>query len=135
MAPARGQEFTPVQVQKLFFLLDKNVAVEVGGPHFAFEPYHYGPFDVGVYRVLDQLSARGLAVVGDGEQFQMRTYRLTADGQALGDGALSQMAPPVADYVRRASEFVRNTPFATLVSSIYKAYPEMRARSIFRERR
>ena len=134
MAPARGHDFTPVQVQKLFFLLDMNVARELNGPHFSFEPYHYGPFDANVYRALDQLSAQGFAVVGDDQQFQMRTYRLTAEGQDRGDRALAQMEPAAADYVRRASDFVRKTPFAELVSSIYKAYPAMRARSIFRER-
>ena len=36
-------------VQKLLFLLDREAAEIVGGPHFRFVPYNYGPFDKGVY--------------------------------------------------------------------------------------
>ena len=135
MAPAQGEPFTPVQVQKLFFLVDRKVGERVGGPHFSFRPYHYGPFDAGVYHAIEGLVPRGLAVVTDGESFQMRTYRLTASGQAEGEKLLATITPQVADFLRRACTFVRTTPFAALVSSIYQAYPEMRARSIFREPR
>jgi hypothetical protein len=135
LAPAKGREFTPVQVQKLFFLIDRVLGQRVSGPHFDFRPYHYGPFDAGVYQAIEGLAMRGQAAVGDGQEFQMRTYRLTPVGQAEGDRLLGDLEPEVADYFQRASDFVRSTPFAELVSSIYKAYPEMRARSIFRERR
>ena len=108
MAPARGHDFTPVQVQKLFFLLDMNVARELNGPHFSFEPYHYGPFDANVYRALDQLSAQGFAVVGDDQQFQMRTYRLTAEGQDRGDVLSLRWSPrPPTTSVAPAISFGR----------------------------
>ena len=33
--------FSPAQVQKLFFLIDREIPQWVGGPHFRFEPYDY----------------------------------------------------------------------------------------------
>ena len=48
--------FAPVQVQKLFFLLDENVADELGGRQFDFQPYYYGPFDREVYAELQTLA-------------------------------------------------------------------------------
>ncbi len=135
LSAAEGQKLQPVQVQKLFFLIDKTIGTRVGGPHFDFRPYHYGPFDSGVYQVLNELAGMNLAIVSFGDTFQPRTYRLTPEGQAAGQRVLREKVDAAsADYIRRACHFVMTTPFADLVSSIYKAYPEMRAKSIFRER-
>ena len=49
-ASAGGRRHTPVQAQKLLFLLDREVP-SLGTP-FKFIPYHYGPFDPEVYDVL-----------------------------------------------------------------------------------
>ena len=48
LAPAKHAPHSPVQVQKLIFLIDRNIPREVGGPHFDFQPYNYGPFDKAV---------------------------------------------------------------------------------------
>jgi hypothetical protein len=122
-----------VQVQKLFFLIDKRAAADVGGPHFEFRPYDYGPFDSNVYVAIEALAARGLAAVHRPPEFRMKKFRLTQDGQARGDEVFQSLPPGVQDFMTRACDFVRNTPFAELVSAIYKAYPEMRERSVFRE--
>lgn len=130
LSPAGGRPHTPVQVQKLLFLVDKNVAGLLGGDFFAFEPYHYGPFDQGVYATLDRLALRGLVEIVQG---RWRTYRLTEEGQAEGVRLLQNMEKRAADYIRTASGFVRSLTFNQLVSAIYKAYPQMRARSVFQE--
>ena len=38
---------------------------------------------------------------------------------------------PVMSYIKEVSKFVRALSFADLVSAIYKAYPEMKANSVF----
>jgi len=42
-----GASYSPVQVQKLLFLIDREAANLVDGPHFSFRPYDYGPFEAG----------------------------------------------------------------------------------------
>lgn len=133
MAPADGGWFTPVQVQKLFFLIDMNIGANVGGPHFAFTPYHYGPFDADVYREIEDLASRGMAEAYPNESFRMRKFCLTPSGQNEGKRILSKVPERERDYIERACKFVRETPFAQLVSSIYKAYPDMKVNSVFRE--
>ncbi len=132
LAPGNGRAHTPVQVQKLLFLIDQNAAELLGGPFFSFEPYHYGPFDKHVYTTLDHLASQGLVeiVTGSGN---WRNYRLTPEGQEAGEATLRNIIAQAADYIRRASDFVRRLSFSALVSSIYKAYPEMRARSVFQD--
>jgi hypothetical protein len=40
-AGGRYATFSPAQVQKLFFLIDREAAHWVDGPHFGFMPYDY----------------------------------------------------------------------------------------------
>jgi hypothetical protein len=129
MAPCGGYRFTPVQMQKLLFLIDRQIPEHVGGPHFHFEPYHYGPFDRAVYQELEKLAVRGLVAID--QSSAPRTFALTAEGEAWGRAALNTLSVPGQDFVRRAATFVRDQSFSSLVSAIYKAFPEMRANSVF----
>ncbi len=121
LASVEGASFSPVQVQKLFFLIDKNIAVLIGGPHFNFEPYSYGPFDKGVYEELERLNAVGLVDIDT--TGHVKAFRLTVKGQAQGMANLNQMAERAAKYVKEAATFVLSLPFSKLVTAIYRAYP------------
>jgi len=129
MAPGGGYPYTPVQAQKLLFLIDWQIPEQVGGPHFNFEPYHYGPFDRNVYLHLDQLAARGLVAIDYTRA--PRTFTLTPDGLARGATCLLALPAPIQDFINRTSAFVRTQSFSSLVSAIYKAFPEMRENSVF----
>lgn len=130
LATQPGHAYAPVQVQKLFFLADENVSEEMGGKLFNFAPYNYGPFDAEVYHELEQIQAAGLLMIVGGSGGS-RKYVLTAAGQALGQTQLSMLPAPVSAYFERAAAWVKGLSFAQLVGSIYKAYPGMRANSIF----
>jgi len=131
MAAGSREEFTPVQLQKLLFLIDKNVGPTLGGPFFDFQPYDYGPFDAAVYREADALVVGGFAAIED--DYNPRRYRLNQAGRAAGDAALQKMSEPTADYLRRLAPWVQSLSFSELVSSVYKAYPEMKVNSVFRD--
>lgn len=133
LSPARGGSFSPVQVQKLFFLIDRNISSRVDGPHFNFEPYDYGPFDKTVYETLDLLSLTGQVETIEQPGRSWKSYRLTPDGQNTGEEILNSLSVDVRDYLIRLAEFVRSLSFADLVSAIYKAYPDMKANSVFRD--
>ncbi len=133
MAASNGAAHSPVQIQKLVFLLDRNVPELVTeGPGFSFEPYDYGPFDRTVYSELDSLSSEALSEIQQVPDLRRRSYRLTPTGQVAGEQILSQMRPENADYVKRLSSFVRGLSFADLVATVYQHYPEMAAKSVFR---
>jgi uncharacterized protein YwgA len=131
LSPAGGVPHTPVQVQKLLFLIDRNLAALIGGPKFNFEPYHYGPFDLEVYSTLQELAKQGLVEITRSGEGNWREYRLTPEGQSHGEGALAALDERARHYIQRVSDFVRRLSFTELVSAIYKAYPEMRERSVF----
>ena len=129
LSAANGSAHSPVQVQKLLFLVQDNLGKWVGENHFTFGPYNYGWFDRAVYDELDDL-----AVSGDVEirpESNWRNYRLTTQGQEKGDAAREELPEAAQRYMAAASEFVRSLTFAQLVSAMYEAYPESRANSVF----
>ena len=119
--------YSPAHVQKLFFLIDQELAPHVDGPHFRFEPFHYGPFDRDVYRVLNALAAMGqLDTVEKGNLF---IYRLTEVGQAVGNDILAACPSEVAAFLGECARWVRVQSFRSLVTEIYARYPDMAANS------
>lgn len=135
MAMAGRDPLSPVQVQKYFFLLDQNVSENVGGAHFDFQAYDYGPFDKEVYEVLDDLRGQGLVeVVGDTWR-GIRTYRLTEAGFHAAEEPIEQLPDVIQKYARDVVSWMRQLSFTQLVSAIYSEYPEMQANSVFRPAR
>lgn len=129
LAAGGTYRYTPVQVQKLMFLIDRQISKRIGGPFFDFRPYHYGPFDSAVYSVIDGLVEEGLAVIDGSGKF--RTFSLTAEGLKAGAEQLAKLDPKVRAFFEETSAFVRAQSFSSLVSAIYKAFPEMKQNSVF----
>ena len=133
MALAAGGEkiYSPVQVQKLLFLLGDNIPEEVGGSHFHFEPYDYGPFDKDVYNVLDRLEGKSLVSIRSTE-LGFNKYTLTPTGFKDGQKHLSNLGAESRKYAEKVALFVTTVSFSQLVSAIYSHYPEMKVNSVFK---
>jgi len=129
-AGGENVSFTPVQVQKLFFLLDREAPHLLDGPHFDFAAYDYGPFDKTVYDNLDELAGQGLALVQSTGRY--RVYALSQNGFQQGVGILANLPPATKTYLESVAGWVRNLSFEQLVGAIYKRYPEMKVNSVFR---
>lgn len=122
--------FSPVQVQKLFFLIDREAHHLVGGPHFNFRPYDYGPFDRAVYDELSVLASKDLAKVQNSGKY--RTYSLSAAGLSLGNAKLAELPENARTFLAEIATWVQKLSFEQLVASIYQAYPDMKVNSVFR---
>ena len=131
MSPANMGYFSPVQVQKLFFLLDRNISGHTEGPHFNFVPYDYGPFDSTVYNQLRELESNDLVEIDGYYRQPFRAYGLTSAGQEQGLQQFQEFPNDVQAYIKGTVEFVRSASFSELVSSIYSAYPDMKVNSVF----
>jgi hypothetical protein len=129
MVPGGAHRYTPVQIQKLLFLIDRQIPQHVGGPHFHFEAYHYGPFDRTIYWELERLAAQGFVSID--QACAPRTFTLTPEGLSRGTILLNGLQEPIKDFIIRTCAFVVSQSFSSLVSAIYKAFPEMRENSVF----
>ena len=133
LSAASGRPLTPVQLQKAAFLATRNIAGLVDeGPSFNFEAYDYGPFDRAVYVSAEQLEGEGLAEITRLQSSNWKTYTASPGGLAHGRTVLARMKSEQSGYLETAVDWVLKLSFADLVKSIYEAYPEMRANSIFR---
>jgi hypothetical protein len=129
---AEKKRLSPVQLQKILFLLGDRRPESVGSNFYAFRPYHYGPFDADVYHDADALAARKLVLLDEAKGRTWRAYVLTRIGQKNAE-LLEQRAPrKTVLYLRKLVEWAEPLPFESLVRAIYDAYPKMRANSIFR---
>ena len=119
LSTADRQSFTPVQLQKLFFILDEEIPDDIEGPLFAFTAYHYGPFDHQVYREIEDLEEQGSVICNrlPGETY--RIYATTPDGQEKGEQLFKSLDESAQEYIEVVSDFVRSCSFSELVSVIY----------------
>ena len=128
-----GQSFTPVQVQKFFFILDKEVPAGIGGAKFDFQPYDDGPFDKKVYGVLENLASREQVIRSGDSSRSYQVYSTSGMGQKEGERLFGQFKAEIQQYAKEVSEFVLECSFTELVSAIYKKYPEMKVNSVFQQ--
>jgi hypothetical protein len=122
--------YTPVQIQKIFFLLDRNLGNRIGGPYFNFEPYHYGPFDKNVYKEVESL-VMGEELTEHTSSKNYKTYSLTQVGFKKGLTANIQIGESEKKYIQEICLFVKSLSFEQLLRSIYNEYPEMKVNSVF----
>lgn len=122
--------YSPVQIQKTLFLVDRNCPELFDDEDkYNFQPYDYGPFDKKIYEDIEEIAVEGDAIVTN--QWRFKNYKVTETGEEKGQSIFKNMPESDRDYIKKVSEIVRKMSFTQLVSAIYKAYPEMKANSIF----
>jgi uncharacterized protein len=133
LAAAPARSLTPVQIQKVAFLVAKEAKKFAPKPFYKFEPYDYGPFSSDVYSDLRDLEQQGLISVERPPSVRVRRYQLTPDGleraQAIEDGLPDQLT----NFVTKATEWVSRLSFPALVRAIYARYPAYKKNSVFVE--
>lgn len=133
LAAADGRPYSPVQIQKAMFLLEKHVPSLVdSGPSFSFAAYDYGPFDSAVYSEAENLKASGLAHIAPSDVGRWNTYSASDLGVEKGRKVLERIPTASREYLVNVSAWVRAQSFSSLVKSIYDFYPEMKVNSIFK---
>lgn len=132
LAAAGGRPYQPVQIQKVMFLLDRNVPELItDGEPYGFEPYDYGPFDKQVYKDAEHLSHINLAEITPSPNGRWKRYAASGEGFERGEAILDGLSDEHRSYIEAISQWVRSLGFNQLVKSIYEAYPEMKSNSIF----
>lgn len=123
-----GAAFDAVRLQKLFFLVDREIPHLIGGPRFHYKPHHFGPFDEAVY-------AEVHALIDSGDVSVDTTFRcplavLTDSGVAVGARVLEEMPEGASKYMKRAAKWILTTPFRSMLAGIYGQYPDMAVNSL-----
>ncbi len=135
IAAAGGKHLQPVQLQKALFLLSQNLSQQQlrVRSFYEFAPHDYGPFSSQAYRDADALEAQSLAHVDRPPVTRYKLYSVTEEGLKRARELRAELQPSVVKYLDAVVEFTRRLSFNQLVSAIYKAYPAMKANSVFKD--
>lgn len=117
-----NEMFSPVQIQKLFFLLEKKLALSC----FNFKPYHYGPYDKELTEELELLNDQGKIQVKNIDG--VLHYQI--DKNYIADVSIF-LTLEKKEFIKDIANFIKNLSFKELCMSIYQEYPEMAEKSVF----
>lgn len=125
---AEGDPITPVQLQKVAFLVGQECAEYLPPAYYKFVPYDYGPFSAKLYQDAELLEKKGLISIDVNPNGGWKEYSATFRSSSADT---SSIPPNVADYIDTAVQWAMGLTFRELVSSIYHHYPQYRENSIF----
>jgi len=115
---------SPIQVQKLLFLIEKKIPNIVNG-FFNFEPYDYGPFDKVIYEELEYLKNAGFI-----QDVYIDNVKHSKIKSKIDVGI--QIPSETLERIKKISQFVKECTFKELLVAIYNAYPEMAVNTVFK---
>ena len=131
-AAADGEPLSAVQLQKVLFLIGKDLDHQVGEHYYDFRPFHYGPYAVAVYEDATRLNQEGLVLVAAASQGRWNEYQATPNGTRVAATLLQSLPKSDADRIRALVKWARSLSFEDLLRAVYTKYPEMRVNSRFR---
>ncbi|HLM99865.1 MAG TPA: hypothetical protein VK335_11310 [Bryobacteraceae bacterium] len=123
---------SPVQIQKILFLLGKELPNEITIPFYNFVPHNYGPFCKDVYSDAERLAADGLVAI-ERKSAGYPEYRITPPGSERAMAVAREATPRLLEYLESIVGWAQRQSFSGLVRAIYAKYPEFRVNSVFND--
>ncbi|MEO0049613.1 MAG: hypothetical protein ABIK42_00515 [candidate division WOR-3 bacterium] len=130
---AECQGLSPVQLQKILFLLGKKLGDKLGNDYYQFIPYHYGPFCADIYNDIADLSNEGYVAVTRTPPFERATYFITPKGVKRAQQLLGECDEEIATTIKRLVNEILPLSFWQLINKIYQEYPDYKRNSVFQE--
>ncbi len=131
IAAADGDKVTPVQLQKVAFLVSMEFPQDLPNNYYAFEKYDYGPFSLQVYKDAEKLEEEGLVSIEINRKGGWKEYSATHRGRK---SKLDTIPQNISDFIEDKMAWARQLSFQQLVRAIYREYPEYRENSVFQSR-
>ena len=127
IAAAGGERLTPVQLQKVAFLVGKQFANDLPD-YYEFEKYHYGPFCVDLYRDAEALQRDGLISITLNPRGGWKEFAATPKGIEVG---VEENPGRVASFIAERVTWAMDMSFQELVRAVYRSHPQYRENSVF----
>ncbi len=125
---ANGEPVTPLQLQKIAFLVGMQFQDELPPNYYQFQPYDYGPFCVAVYRDAEFLEREGLITIRRNPRGGWKEYFASYAAAAKDLHVIPQN---IQEFVDRKVQWTREAGFQEVVRTIYKEYPQFKVNSVF----
>lgn len=126
-----GDRMEPIQIQKTLF----KFARESGAPEqelYTFIPYNWGPCSLEIYDDLGRLRDEGtVEFVPSGRGWNL--YQLTEAGVKRASKLRKKANHTLIKKLEAARNYVTSRDFETLLSDVYKKYPDFATESLFQK--
>lgn len=131
IAAAKGQPLTPVQMQKIPFLVSKDLYTHLPQDFYAFEPHDYGPFSNDISKDVTRLIEKGVVAFSINPVGYWKEYRVTEIGLATAQQLKTNIPNEAISYIENVTAWARALSFQEFVRAIYQKYPEYRKHGVF----
>jgi len=128
IAAAHGEFVTPVQMQKVAFLVRMQFMEQLPEDYYSFQKYAYGPFCVDIYHDAEALQRIGLISISINQRGRWKQYAATVAGI---EESLDKIPVDIAQFIEETVDWARRLSFQELVRAIYQRYPTYRENSVF----
>ena len=128
VAAANGKPLTPVQLQKVAFLVGQEFEGELPAEFYSFRKYDYGPFSAAVYADAEQLERDGLMAISINPRGGWREYAATVEGI---EADFTDIPEAITSFIEETVQWAMQLSFQQLVREIYKRFPQYRQNSVF----
>ncbi len=115
---------TPIQIQKMFFLLEKRLGKEAA--FFNFEPYMYGPYDRNLNDIVNEMVKNNEIDVSNING--VNNYQVNKNLNHFNNNFFDEKK---AQFIQNLASFIKQKTFKELCFSIYEEFPEMKVNSVF----
>lgn len=119
----QDKTLSPLQIQKLMFLISKKIGEISIEEEFDFIPYDFGPFDKKIYSDIDLLIDDGYITILPGK---VRQYKLVQNIN-------NEVPHDLFEKIKELAQFVKSCSFKQLLTAIYKEYPETSVNAIYKD--
>jgi uncharacterized protein YwgA len=122
-------------LQKSLFFLGKtlNRTQLRTSDFYSFDAYDYGPFTSAIYFDAEALQGDGLVAISRDPLWSFKRYTVTDRGKEAAHSLIEKLDARVVEYAKELLSWVTSLSFNDLVREIYKRYPDMKARSVFKD--
>ena len=129
---ALDSQSEPIRIQKTLFKLSQEADLPASET-YSFRPYNWGPYSPQISEDIDELVQGGLVERVRTPGVSWASYRLTAEGKREAAGARDRAADEALASLSAISDWVSDRAFSQLLRDLYRDYPKLASRSLFKQ--
>lgn len=127
IAAGKKRALSPVQLQKVTFLVSQEFENALPDDFYRFDKYHYGPYCSSIYRDAEMLEYWGQINIQNTGQSDRRKYSISEAGTLQ----RPELPPRLIQFIDETVDWALDQSFQELVRSVYFMYPKYRENSVF----
>ncbi|MBI4480044.1 MAG: hypothetical protein HY651_08490 [Acidobacteria bacterium] len=131
---AKQAKIDPIRIMKGQFILAKETPAAwlPAEMRYEFVPYSFGPCSFQIYSDLDWLEHQNLITAAEVPDQSWKYYVTAAVGNQEVQRLRTDLGHELVNYIAEVRNFVDSLDFRSLLTAVYRKYPDYAVKSVFR---